>query len=175
MINWRKPLSPEWYPVCLKGIFVFLCTADPLWDRQVTGVLCKVLVHLPTCMQDVTKHQKLCAKTLGIPQHKLVSKTKRLGGGFGGKETRSAFLHCVVAVAGYHMRQPVKLVLPRQQDMQMTGHRHAFMGRYKVAAAADGRLLALDLQLYANAGGHHNTLPLLPTPLQLLQVRAMRP
>jgi xanthine dehydrogenase/oxidase len=97
-------------------------------------------------VQDVNKHQKLCAKTLGIPQHKLVSKTKRLGGGFGGKETRSAFLHCAVAVAAYHLQRPVK------QDMQTTGHRHAFLGRYKVAAAADGRLLALDLQLYSNAG-----------------------
>jgi xanthine dehydrogenase molybdopterin-binding subunit B len=114
----------------------------------------------PGALQDVTKHQKLVAKTLGIPQHKLVSKTKRLGGGFGGKETRSAFLHCATAVAAYHLRRPVKLVLPRQADMQVTGHRHAFLGRYKAAAAADGRILALDLQLFSNAGAA----ALLPPP-----------
>jgi xanthine dehydrogenase molybdopterin-binding subunit B len=103
-------------------------------------------------LQDVSKHQKLVARVLGIPQHKLVSKAKRLGGGFGGKETRGAFLHCATAIAAYWTRQPVRLVLDRQKDMQMTGHRHAFLGRYRAAAAADGRVLALDLELFSNAG-----------------------
>ena len=103
-------------------------------------------------MQDVCKHQKTVASVLGVAQHKLISKTKRLGGGFGGKETRGEFLHCAAAVAAFHTRKPVQLVLSRQDDMQMTGHRHAFLGRYKVAAAADGRILALDLDLFSNAG-----------------------
>jgi xanthine dehydrogenase/oxidase len=47
--------------------------------------------------------------------------TKRLGGGFGGKETRSIFLHCAAAVPAYHLRRPVKLCLDRDEDMQMTG------------------------------------------------------
>eukprot|EP00892_Ulva_mutabilis_P007836 jgi/Ulvmu1/5424/UM022_0219.1 len=102
--------------------------------------------------QDVSKHQKVVAGVLGVAQHKLISKTKRLGGGFGGKETRGEFLHCAAAVASFHTRRPVRLVLSRQDDMQMTGHRHAFLGRYKVAAAADGRLLALQLDLFSNAG-----------------------
>ena len=87
-----------------------------------------------------------------MPQHKLVCKTKRLGGGFGGKETRGAFLHCATAIAAFHTRRPVRLVLERQLDMQMTGHRHAFLGRYKAAAAKDGTIVALDLELYNNAG-----------------------
>ena len=103
-------------------------------------------------LQDVSKHQKVVAAVLGVAQHKLISKTKRLGGGFGGKETRAAFLHCTAAVAAFHTRRPVRLVLSRQDDMQMTGHRHACLGRYKCAAAVDGRILALQLNLFSNAG-----------------------
>lgn len=105
-----------------------------------------------TPLQDIAKHQKLISHVLGVPMHKLVSKTKRLGGGFGGKETRGAFLHCTVAVASFHSRRAVRLVLDRQEDMQMTGHRHAFLGKYRVAYAADGRILGLDLDLFNNAG-----------------------
>ena len=103
-------------------------------------------------MQDVNKHHKLVSRVLGIPQHKLTCKTKRLGGGFGGKETRGAVLHCATAVAAYHTRRPVRLALDRQHDMRMTGHRHAFQGSYKVAADKEGRVLAVDLKLYSNAG-----------------------
>ena len=69
------------------------------------------------------KHHKYVASVLGLPQHKLVSKTKRIGGGFGGKETRSIFLHCAAAVAAYHTRRPVKAILDRDEDMQMSGER----------------------------------------------------
>jgi xanthine dehydrogenase/oxidase len=61
------------------------------------------------------------ASTLGVPMHKLVCKTKRIGGGFGGKETRSIFIHCAAAVPAYHLRRPVKAILDRDEDMQMTG------------------------------------------------------
>jgi xanthine dehydrogenase molybdopterin-binding subunit B len=105
-------------------------------------------------MQDVNKHHKLVARVLGIPQHKITVKTKRLGGGFGGKETRGAFLHCATAVAAYHTQRPVRLALDRQHDMRLTGHRHAFLGKYKVAADKDGKVLALDLEMYNNAGAH---------------------
>ncbi len=47
--------------------------------------------------------------------------TKRLGGGFGGKETRGIFIHCAAAVPAYHLRRPVRLTLDRDEDMQMTG------------------------------------------------------
>lgn len=61
------------------------------------------------------------ASTLGVPAHKVVSKAKRLGGGFGGKETRSIFIHCAAAVPAYHLRRPVRLCLDRDEDMQMSG------------------------------------------------------
>ncbi|EFN53303.1 hypothetical protein CHLNCDRAFT_136969 [Chlorella variabilis] len=114
-------------------------------------------------------HQKYLAHVLDVPLHKVVVRTKRLGGGFGGKESRSAFLNVAAAVPAYHLRKPVRqappparlrrnvrtslaLVLDRDEDMQITGTRHPFMGRYKVAFTKEGKLQAIDMQLYCNAG-----------------------
>ncbi len=60
------------------------------------------------------------ASVLGVPANRVVSKTKRLGGGFGGKETRGIFLHCAAAVPAYHLRRPVRITLDRDEDMQMS-------------------------------------------------------
>ncbi|GFR49634.1 hypothetical protein Agub_g11707 [Astrephomene gubernaculifera] len=106
--------------------------------------------------QAPAKHQKYVASVLGVPAHKVVSKTKRLGGGFGGKETRGIFLHCAAAVPAYHLRRPVRLCLDRDEDMQMTGQRHAFLATYKVGFSAAGRVLAAELDLYNNAGNSHD-------------------
>ncbi|WIA42814.1 hypothetical protein OEZ86_008746 [Tetradesmus obliquus] len=102
--------------------------------------------------QAPTKHQIYVASTLGVPMHKLVCKTKRIGGGFGGKETRSIFIHCAAAVPAYHLRRPVKAILDRDEDMQMTGTRHPFQASYKVGFTNDGRVTALHMDLYSNAG-----------------------
>eukprot|EP00889_Picochlorum_renovo_P000521 jgi/Picre1/27551/NNA_000518.t1 len=56
------------------------------------------------------KHQRYISKCLNIPSHKVVVKTKRIGGGFGGKETRAAFVNTAAAVASYHLNKPVSLV-----------------------------------------------------------------
>ena len=65
---------------------------------------------------------------------KVVCKTKRIGGGFGGKETRSAFLAALASVPSYLLTRPVKLTLDRDIDMMITGQRHSFFGKYKVLA-----------------------------------------
>ncbi|KAK9861190.1 hypothetical protein WJX84_010543 [Apatococcus fuscideae] len=77
-------------------------------------------------------HMETVAEVLGIPSHKVVCHVKRIGGGFGGKESRSVFTNAAIAVAAYRTRRPVRLVLDRAEDMQMTGHRHAFFIKYKV-------------------------------------------
>jgi xanthine dehydrogenase/oxidase len=78
------------------------------------------------------KHQKYVANALGLPLSKVVCKTKRIGGGFGGKETRSAIFAAAASVASYCLRRPVKIVLDRDVDMMTTGQRHSFLGKYKV-------------------------------------------
>ncbi len=74
------------------------------------------------------------AEVLGIPSHKVVCHVKRIGGGFGGKESRSVFTNAAIAVAAHRTRRPVRLTLDRAEDMQMTGHRHAFLIKYKVGS-----------------------------------------
>ena len=83
-------------------------------------------------MQAPQRHQIYVSHVLGIPMSKVVCKTKRIGGGFGGKETRSALFSAAAAVPSYLMNRPVKLTLDRDIDMMTTGQRHSFLGKYKV-------------------------------------------
>ncbi|GKE90385.1 xanthine dehydrogenase 1-like protein [Tanacetum coccineum] len=89
-------------------------------------------VHMISSTQAPQKHQKYVAHALGLPMSKVVCKVKRIGGGFGGKETRSAFFAAVAAVPAYMLNRPVKLTLDRDVDMMTSGQRHSFLGKYKV-------------------------------------------
>lgn len=109
-------------------------------------------VHMISSTQAPQKHQKYVAHVLDLPASKVVCKIKRIGGGFGGKETRSAFLAAVASVPSYLLNRPVKLTLDRDVDMMTTGQRHSFLGKYKVGFTNEGKVLALDLQIYNNAG-----------------------
>lgn len=102
------------------------------------------------------KHQKYVSHVLGLPMSKVVCKTKRIGGGFGGKETRSAFVAAAASVPSYLLNRHVKLTLDRDVDMMITGQRHSFLGKYKVGFTSEGKVMALDLQLYNNAGNSHD-------------------
>ncbi|KAL1546681.1 xylitol dehydrogenase [Salvia divinorum] len=109
-------------------------------------------VHMISSTQAPKKHQQYVARVLGLPMSKVVCKTKRVGGGFGGKETRSAFLAAVAATPSYLLNRPVKLTLDRDIDMMITGQRHSFLGKYKVGFTKDGKILALDLEIFNNGG-----------------------
>lgn len=89
-------------------------------------------ITLRCFVQAPQKHQKYVSHVLGLPMSKVVCRTKRIGGGFGGKETRSAFLAAVASVPSYLLNRPVKLTLDRDVDMMTTGQRHSFFGKYKV-------------------------------------------
>ncbi|KAL8465182.1 hypothetical protein ACS0TY_034614 [Phlomoides rotata] len=109
-------------------------------------------VHMSSSTQAPQKHQKYVAHVLGLPMSKVVCKTKRIGGGFGGKETRSAFLAAAAAVPSYLLNCPVKITLDRDIDMMITGQRHSFLGKYKVGFTNEGKILALDLEIFNNGG-----------------------
>ncbi|KAM1310538.1 hypothetical protein ACFX15_006856 [Malus domestica] len=109
-------------------------------------------VHMISSTQAPQKHQKYISHVLGLPMSKVVCKTKRIGGGFGGKETRSAFIAAAAAVPAYLLNRPVKITLGRDTDMMITGQRHSFLGKYKVGFTNEGKVLALDLEIYNNAG-----------------------
>ncbi|XP_066282060.1 xanthine dehydrogenase/oxidase-like [Branchiostoma lanceolatum] len=119
--------------------------------------------------QNPTKTQILAAKALGVPANRVVCRVKRMGGGFGGKETRTCVISSVCAVAADKVGRPVRIMLDRDEDMVITGTRHPFLGRYKVGFMGDGRILALDISLYSNAG---NSVDLSSAVMNLALVRS---
>ncbi|XP_076463872.1 xanthine dehydrogenase/oxidase-like isoform X2 [Babylonia areolata] len=102
--------------------------------------------------QGITQVQESISGALNIPQNKIVVKTKRLGGGFGGKETRSNVMAAPLAVAAHKAKRAVRCMLDRDEDMMMTGTRHPVLARYKVGFTSGGRLLSLNIDIYLNAG-----------------------
>lgn len=109
-------------------------------------------VHMISSTQAPQKHQETVAQVLDLPFSKVVCKTKRIGGGFGGKETRSAFIAAAASVPSYLLKRPVKITLDRDVDMMITGQRHSFLGKYKVGFTNEGKVLAVDLELFNNGG-----------------------
>eukprot|EP00899_Mesostigma_viride_P019651 jgi/Mesvir1/27688/Mv07407-RA.1 len=102
--------------------------------------------------QAVNKTQAYVSKVLGLPMHKVVAVTKRIGGGFGGKETRTMWVASLAALGAHATNQPVRLCLDRDADMSTTGQRHPFLAKYKVAADPTGLILAADVSLFSNGG-----------------------
>ncbi|KAH6563748.1 hypothetical protein BASA60_010597 [Batrachochytrium salamandrivorans] len=102
--------------------------------------------------QNPTETQHLVAHVLGIPSHRVVCRVKRLGGGFGGKETRSVFIACALAVAARKLRVPVRCVLTREEDMTMSGTRHPFLADYDIGFTDEGKLISAKIDIYCNGG-----------------------
>ena len=92
------------------------------------------------------------AATLGLDAHRVLVECRRMGGGFGGKETQAAIPACAAAVAARLTGRPVKLRLDRDDDFAITGKRHDFLVDYRVGFDAAGRILGLDLTLASRCG-----------------------
>jgi xanthine dehydrogenase large subunit len=102
--------------------------------------------------QNPTEVQKLVAEVLDVSMNKIVVDMRRMGGGFGGKETQAASPACLCAVVAQLTGQPTKMRLPRMEDMIMTGKRHPFYVEYDVGFDNDGRLHGIQLELAGNCG-----------------------
>lgn len=109
-------------------------------------------LELYSSSQHPTEVQKLTAHVLGIPASRIATKVKRMGGGFGGKESRGMLVALPVALAAYRLGRPVRCMLDRDEDMAVSGTRHPFYFKYKAAADREGRLLACDIEIYNNGG-----------------------
>ncbi|XP_078350679.1 xanthine dehydrogenase/oxidase-like [Oculina patagonica] len=102
--------------------------------------------------QNPTLTQKAAARALGVPHNRVVVRTKRLGGGFGGKESRNCFLTNAVAVAAAKTGRPVRCMFDRDEDIKSTGMRSPFLAKYKIGFTLDGKIKAFDIAMYSNAG-----------------------
>ncbi|CRG92235.1 xanthine dehydrogenase/oxidase [Talaromyces islandicus] len=105
-----------------------------------------------SCTQNPTETQTYVAQVTGVAANKVVTRVKRLGGGFGGKETRSIQLAGICATAAHKTRRPVRCMLNRDEDIITSGQRHPFLCRWKVGVTKEGKLLAFDADVFANAG-----------------------
>ena len=105
-----------------------------------------------TSTQNATEVQKLVAEVLGVPMHKIVIDMRRMGGGFGGKETQAAGPACLCAVIAHLTGRPTKMRLPRVEDMQITGKRHPFYVEYDVGFDDNGLLRGIEIELAGNCG-----------------------
>ncbi|MGP0174162.1 xanthine dehydrogenase molybdopterin binding subunit [Pseudomonas sp. NCHU5208] len=109
-----------------------------------------MLVYSST--QNPTEVQKLVAEVLGVSMNKVVIDMRRMGGGFGGKETQAAGPACLCAVIAHLTGRPTKMRLPRMEDMSMTGKRHPFYVEYDVGFDDDGLLHGIEMDLAGNCG-----------------------
>ena len=109
-----------------------------------------LLVHCST--QHPSEMQHGVAQALGLPSHKVQVSCRRMGGGFGGKESQSALFACIAALAAHKLQRPVKLRPDRDDDMLITGRRHGFDVEWDVGHDAQGRILGVTVDLVANAG-----------------------
>lgn len=102
--------------------------------------------------QCTTEISKLVAEVLGIQQNKVITKVKRIGGGFGGKESKAALIALPTAVAAKKFNRPMRCMLDRDEDIIMTGARHPLLMKYKIAFDDNGKMLGCDVALYSNCG-----------------------
>ncbi len=107
-------------------------------------------VHCST--QHPSEVQDLVARALAVPSAAVTVEVRRLGGGFGGKETQAAPFAVMAAVAARRLGRAVKIRLDRDDDMLATGKRHDFLGRYAVGFDDDGRIRGLDVELASRCG-----------------------
>ncbi|MBI5256788.1 MAG: xanthine dehydrogenase molybdopterin binding subunit [Burkholderiales bacterium] len=109
-----------------------------------------LLLHCST--QHPSEMQHAVAQALKRPAHQVQVVCRRMGGGFGGKESQSALFACVAALAAARLGAPVKLRPDRDDDILITGRRHGFEFQWDVGHDDDGRILGVELQMVANAG-----------------------
>ena len=109
-----------------------------------------LLVHCST--QHPSEMQHAVAHAIGLASNQVQVVCRRMGGGFGGKESQSALFACIAAIAARALGRPVKLRPDRDDDFAITGRRHGFDYRWDVGCDDAGRILGVSLDMVANAG-----------------------
>lgn len=109
-----------------------------------------MFVH--TSSQHPSEVQKLVAEVLGLPIHAVQAEVRRMGGGFGGKETQAAALGCVAALLAHVTGKPVKYRLSRPDDMVQTGKRHDFFNTYDIGFDDQGLIQGADIMVAGRCG-----------------------
>jgi len=114
--------------------------------KEDNGMLVQCSTQHPSEMQHVVAH------AIGVHSHKVQVECRRMGGGFGGKESQSALWAASAGIAAAKLRRPVKLRADRDDDMLVTGKRHCFYYEYEVGYDDNGKILAARVDMTLRAG-----------------------
>jgi xanthine dehydrogenase large subunit len=109
-------------------------------------------IKIASSTQGPTAVQRTAAKVLNVGMHKIEVDVVRLGGGFGGKEDQATPWAVMAALAVQKLNKPIKVVLHRLDDMQMTGKRHPYSSDYKIGFSKDLKIQAYEATYFQNAG-----------------------
>jgi xanthine dehydrogenase large subunit len=102
--------------------------------------------------QHPSEMQHIVARAIGVQSHSITVECRRMGGGFGGKESQSALWAAAAAISAAHLKRPVKLRADRDDDMLVTGKRHCFYYDYEVGYDDGGRIVAAKVEMVLRAG-----------------------
>ena len=114
--------------------------------KEDKGMLVQCSTQHPSEMQHVVAH------ALGLHSHHVVVECRRMGGGFGGKESQSALWAAAAAIAAHRLKRAVKLRADRDDDMLVTGKRHCFHYEYEIGYDGNGKILAAKVDMVTRAG-----------------------
>jgi xanthine dehydrogenase large subunit len=109
-------------------------------------------ITLWSSTQNPTEMQHHVAHILGLEHGQVICEVRRMGGGFGGKETQSSYCAAAAGLAAWLTGRPAKVRLDRDDDMRLTGKRHDFVAAYEVGFDMTGRLAGVDIDLASRCG-----------------------
>jgi xanthine dehydrogenase large subunit len=109
-------------------------------------------MHVWCSTQHPTEMQHLVAHVLDVASHNVLVECRRMGGGFGGKESQSGLFACCAALAAWKLLCPVKLRPDRDDDMMITGKRHDFHYTFEVGYDDDGMLEGVSVDMTSRCG-----------------------
>jgi xanthine dehydrogenase large subunit len=111
-------------------------------------------VEIHSSSQHPTEVQHVVAHGMGLPAHAVVCVVKRMGGGFGGKESQGAPFAFFAALVAARTGRAARCVITKDDDMVMTGKRNPFEIDYTVGYEDDGTIVGLDVRLYSDGGAY---------------------
>ena len=109
-------------------------------------------LHLHSSTQHPSEMQHAVAAMLGVASHRVRVEVRRMGGGFGGKEAQSAVFACIASLAAFRLQRPVKLRPDRDDDMLVTGKRHAVHYDWAAGFDTEGLLHGVRIDMVLDAG-----------------------
>ncbi len=111
-------------------------------------------LEIHSSSQHPSETQRTVAEALGLSLHQVVCVVKRMGGGFGGKESQAGPIAAYAALVAQKLKKPARLILTKDEDMKITGKRHPFQNEYEVAFDDDGKILGVKVLLQSDGGAY---------------------